>query len=890
MIKLLSRILVVSLLIIGTAPGSPIRSGQKKDSKPVYLDPDATSEARAADLVKRMTLEEKISQMVNDAPAIERLGIPAYNWWNECLHGVARAGRATVFPQAIGLAAAWDEDLMGRVATAISDEARAKHHEFVRLGRRGIYQGLTFWSPNINIFRDPRWGRGQETYGEDPFLTGHMGVAFVKGLQGNDPKYLKTVSTPKHFAVHSGPEPDRHTFDAVVDERDLRETYLPQFEACVRAGAFSVMCAYNRFMGQACCGSPRLLTDILRKEWGFEGYVVSDCGAISDMASGHQIVADDAEAASLAVKSGCDLSCGMEYGLLKDALDRGLITEKGIDISVKRLFLARIKLGLFDPPERVGYAQIPYSVLDSEEHRALALEAARKSIVLLKNDRKTLPLRKTLESIAVIGPNADDVEVLLGNYNGTPVDPVTPLRGIREKVSPKTKVFSALGCDWAKNMPALEVIPSSALSTILGKKKVVGLTGEYFNNRNFEGDPVLTRVDPQVNFNWWDGAPVDGFDDEDFGVRWTGSLIPPVSGPYVLGGEGLNGFRLFLEDKLLVEFDGRHQSAKVYKTVNLIKGRPYKLKLEFFEVSGDAHMKLLWSRPGRNLEQDALSAAIQARAVVLVMGLSPRLEGEEMDVPVEGFKGGDRTTLDLPKLQEDLIKKVAALGKPVVLVLLNGSALAVNWAAENVPAIVEAWYPGQAGGTAIADVLFGDHNPSGRLPVTFYKSVKDLPEFADYSMKGRTYRYFGGEPLYPFGYGLSYTKFYYTNLLGPKLIQAGETADISVDVQNTGKIPGEEIVELYVKDAAATVPVPIRSLEGFQKIRLMPGETKTVYFTVTPRMLSLIDDNGRRVVEPGVFNISVGGEQPGFQGRARALTTDFLTARLEVVGKVMALE
>ena len=887
--KMLSRALTLGLLIVSLVYVLPAGTGRTAES-PAYLNPRLPLDARVSDLVSLMTLEEKVSQMVNDAPAVDRLGIPPYNWWNEGLHGVARAGRATVFPQAIGLAAAWDAELMGRVATAISDEARAKYHEFVRRGKRGMYQGLTFWSPNINLFRDPRWGRGMETYGEDPYLTGRLGAAFVRGLQGDDPKYLKTISTPKHFAVHSGPEPDRHMFDAQVDERDLRESYLPHFEACVRAGAFSVMCAYNRFLGDACCGSPRLLTEILRNEWGFKGYVVSDCGAIQDIYEGHRLVGTEPEAAALAVKAGCDLSCGTEYRGLLEAVENKLITEEEIDVSVRRLFLARFKLGLFDPPDKACYAQTPYSVVDCEEHRALALEAARKSIVLLKNDRRTLPLKKDLKTIAVIGPNADDVEVLLGNYNGTPVDPVTPLRGIREKLSAKTKILAALGCEWAKNMPVLKVIPSSVLFTTENGKKVNGLTGEYFNNREFRGDPAVTRVDPGVDFNWWDGAPVEGFDDDDFGVRWTGTLVPPLTGPYVLGGEGFNGFRFYLDEKPVVEFDGRHQSAEVYKTINLQKGKSYKVRLEFFEVGGEANMKLLWSPPGRNYEQEALEAARQANAVILVMGLSPRLEGEEMDVPVEGFKGGDRLTLDLPRVQEDLIKKVAGLGKPVVLVLLNGSALAVNWASENVPAIVEAWYPGQAAGEAIADVLFGDYNPSGRLPVTFYRSAGDLPPFGDYSMKGRTYRYFDGAPLYPFGYGLSYSRFYYSNLLAPKAVAMGQSAEIMVDVTNKGKMAGEEVVALYVRDVSALVPVPIRNLKGFQRVFLLPGQTKAVRFTVTPDMLSLIDDQNRRVVEPGVFDISLGGQQPGFQGPALALTTDVMTTRLEVLGKVTPLK
>ena len=624
---------------------------------PTYQNPDMPLEARVNDLVSRMTLEEKISQMMNDAPAVERLGIPKYNWWNEGLHGVARAGLATVFPQAIGLAATWDADLMFRVATVISDEARAKHHEFVRRGKRGLYQGLTFWSPNINLFRDPRWGRGMETYGEDPYLTGRMAVQFIQGLQGTDAKYLKVVATAKHYAVHSGPEPDRHTFDAVVDERDLRQTYLPHFEAAVREGnVYSVMCAYNRFQGKPCCGSDPLLAGILRKEWGFEGYVVSDCDAVDDVFRTHQIVATDAEAAALSVRSGTDLNCGATYKSLAEAVKKGLITEAEIDTSVKRLLRARFKLGMFDPAERVPYALIPFSVVDSPQNHDLALEAARKSIVLLKNDGNALPLRKDLRTIAVIGPNADDVEVLLGNYNGLPRDPVTPLRGIREKVSPKTRVLYALGCDWADNLPSLGVIPASAFSRTGGPDRPRGLTAEYFDNCELKGQPAFTRIDGRVQFSWWDGAPDPKLNDDDFGVRWTGFLIPPVSGTYALGGEGFNQFKIFLEDNLFVEFNGTHHTNKTYKNVNLIAGKPYKLKVEFSHRSGDARMSLLWAIPGRNLTAEAMAAARQADAVVMVMGLSPRLEGEEMDVLVEGFKGGDRLTLDLPRLQDKLIR------------------------------------------------------------------------------------------------------------------------------------------------------------------------------------------------------------------------------------------
>ena len=851
----------------------------------VYQNPDVSFEARVSDLVSRMTLEEKIAQMMNHAPAIERLGIPEYDWWNEGLHGVARAGLATVFPQAIGLAATWDSSLMFRVATVISDEARAKHHEFVRRGKRGLYQGLTFWSPNINLFRDPRWGRGMETYGEDPYLTGRLAVEFIQGLQGTDAKYFKAVATAKHYAVHSGPEPDRHTFDAVIDERDLRQTYLPHFEAAVREGhVYSVMCAYNRFQGKACCGSDPLLAGILRNEWGFQGYVVSDCDAVDDIFRTHQIAATNTEAAALSVRSGTDLNCGRAYESLADAAKKGLITEAEIDTSVKRLFLARFKLGLFDPADRVPYALIPYSVLDSPQNRDLALEAARKSIVLLKNDGDTLPLRKDLRTVAVIGPNADDVEVLLGNYNGLPKDPVTPLRGIREKVSPMTKVLYSPGCDWSDNLPSLAVIPASVFGSTGGPDRQRGLKAEYFDNQELEGQPAFTRIDRNIQFNWWDGSPDPKLDDDDFGVRWTGTLIPPVSGVYSLGGEGFNQFKIFFQESLLVEFNGTHHSNKTYKSVKLDAGKPYELTVEFSHRSGDARMSLLWAVPGKNPAAEAVAAARQADAVVMVMGLSPRLEGEEMDVEVEGFRGGDRLTLDLPGVQERLIREIRAVGKPVILVLLNGSALAVNWAAENVPAIIEAWYPGQAAGTAIADVLFGEANPGGRLPVTFYKSAADLPPFSEYRMTNQTYRYFKGEPLFPFGFGLSYTKFRYSNLVLPEAAEAGQDITVSVDVENAGSLAGEEVVQVYLKDIEASAPVPLRSLAGFKRIRLEPGEKETVEFTLTPRQFSLIDREMKWTVEPGIFEISVGGKQPGFKGRADAATTQVLSSRLELRG------
>ncbi len=827
---------------------------------PVYKDPTRPIEERVDDLISRMTLEEKISQMVFDAPAIERLGIPAYNWWNECLHGVGRAGVATVFPQAIGLAATWNPDLMHQIATVISDEARAKHHEAARRGIGEMYTGLTFWSPNINIFRDPRWGRGQETYGEDPYLTAQMGAVFVKGLQGDDPRYLKLVATPKHYAVHSGPESDRHHFDARVDERDMRETYLPAFEACVKeAKAASVMGAYNRINGEPCCASPTLLEKILRQEWGFDGYVVSDCGAILDIYAHHKVVDTPEQAAALAVKAGCELNCGEVYPALLDAVQQGLISEDIIDRAVKRLFTARFRLGMFDPPEQVPYTQIPYEIIDSTEHRELALRAARESIVLLKNEDGLLPLRKDLGSIAVIGPDADDLQALLGNYSGTPAKAVTPLEGIRRKISPSTKLYYAPGCELADGVPLLEVIPPTHLRPADADANETGLTADYYDNPKFEGEPVLSQVDRVIDFIWKGTTLLAGQWGDSFAVRWAGFLVPPASGVYKLGVSGFSKYSLYLDDDLVAEYEGIHYPVLYTKKVKLEAGRFYSLRLDYVSRGLDPQVQLLWSPPGIDYEARALEAAEKANVVVAVMGLSPRLEGEEMPVDVEGFVGGDRTDIQLPRPQEELLRQIYALGKPVVLVLLNGSVLAVNWAAEHIPAIVEAWYPGQAGGDAIADVLFGDYNPAGRLPVTFYKSVEDLPPFEDYQMEGRTYRYFQGEPLFAFGHGLSYTTFQFDNLhIGQSEVKVGSQVAISVDVTNTGDRTGDEVVQLYVRHRDATVTQPVKELKGFKRITLQPGERKTVTFTLYTHQLGIYDEAMQFVIQPGTVEVMVG--------------------------------
>ena len=811
---------------------------------------------------------------MNSAPAIPRLGIPQYNWWSEGLHGVARAGLATVFPQAIGLGATWDEPMMFDVATAISDEARAKHHDFVKNDKRFLYQGLTLWSPNINIFRDPRWGRGQETYGEDPYLTGRLAVQFIKGLQGDDSTYFKTIATVKHFVVHSGPEPERHVFDAKAGKRDLYETSLPQFEMGIREGkAYSVMCAYNRLNGDACCGSNELLSGIIRNDWGFDGYIVSDCEAITDIYKFHKVTAPPEEAAALAVKSGTDLECGKVYDALKKAVADKLITEEEIDRAVKRLFMARFKLGMFDPDSQVKYAQIPYSVVDSKEHRELAVEAARKSIVLLKNNNNSLPLKKDIGTLAVIGPNADQWLMLLGNYNGVPADPITPLRGIREKVSPNTKVLYAQGSALADGMPLFETIPADVLS-FEGKK---GLKVEYFDSAAFEGmTPLYSETTDVLDANWRNKAPRDGMDDDDFGVRWTGEITPKESGMYQVGVISTCKVNVFWADtviaKTVYHFRDEYGDPRLRKSIpiRLEAGKSYKFKVEAGETYADAQVQLVWDQLSDSekarLKKEAIETAKKADAVVMFMGLTARLEGEEMDVAIEGFRGGDRTSLDLPKPQEDLIKEIHALGKPVVLVLLNGSALSINWANKNIPAIVEAWYPGQAAGTAIADVLFGDYNPGGKLPVTFYQSASDLPPFDDYNMKGHTYRYFEGKPLYPFGHGLSYTTFEYSDLRVEHTDT--DTVKASVVVKNTGKVDGDEVVQVYVSGSEGL----IRSLAGFKRVHLKAGEQKKVDLILRDRAFAIYDEAAEQFAYGDNFEVSAGGGQPGY---GNAITIKF---------------
>jgi len=833
---------------------------------PAYTNTALPFEVRVDDLVSRLTLEEKASQLGNWSRPIPRLGIPGYNWWNEALHGVARNGLATVFPQAIGLGATFDPGLIHDIGVAISTEARVKYNEAGYDKDHGIYQGLTFWSPNVNIFRDPRWGRGMETYGEDPWLSGRLGKAFVTGMQGDDPKYLRAIATPKHFAVHSGPEPTRHGVDVPASKHDMVDTYLAQFrEAIVEGKAGSVMCAYNRVNGQPACAQDFLLNETLRQAWGFKGVVVSDCDAILDIAEGHKYTKTVAEAAAVSLKHGVDNDCSTWTLTIKDnadyrryieAMQQGLVPEAVVDESLKRLFLARMKLGMFDPQAMVPYAQVPESALNSDAHAALALRAARESMVLLKNNG-VLPLKPKVKRIAVIGPLADQVVPLYGNYNGTPLNPVSALDGIR-KAFPGAEIVFEPGTDFLKSA---ETIDASLLKTPDGRP---GLCAEFFDNQEFTGTPVLTRIDAGIDY---DRGRVKTQIAElpkllQFAVRWTGTLTPAQTGDYAIGLDARVG-TLWLDGKEIVKLGSGDQSAKT-AVMHLEAGHAYAIKIERqFEPRMSIHF--VWSKQFPDAMKRAMTAVKKADAVIAVVGITPQLEGEEMKVDVPGFVGGDRTSLDLPKPEEDLLKAVRkATKKPLIAVLYNGSALSVNWAAKHADAILEAWYGGQSAGTAIADILSGAYNPSGRLPVTFYTGVKELPPFEDYAMTGRTYRYFTGKPLYPFGHGLSYTTFAYGNLkLSTPALKAGDSLGVDVEVGNTGKVAGDEVAQLYLRFPGMP-GMPQLALRGLSRVSLAPGETKTVHFDLKPRDLSSVTPNGDIKVQPGAYTLSVGGGQPGF--------------------------
>jgi beta-glucosidase len=847
-------------------------AGARSPSDPPFRDPSLSPERRSADLVSRLTLEEKVLQMQSTAPAIERLGVPAYNWWNEALHGVVQ-GRASVFPQAIGLAASWDTELMHRVADIISTEARAKYHDALTRPPAsrpassatlpGRTAGLTYWSPNINIFRDPRWGRGQETYGEDPYLTARMAVAFVQGMQGNDPRYLKVVATPKHYAVHSGPEPERHRFDARVSEYDLVNTYLPAFRAAVVEGkAESVMCVYNAVNGAPGCASSDLLQQRLRTGWGFRGYVVSDCGAVEDIYQNHHSTPTLGAAAVAAVKAGTDLTCGGEYASLVDEVKGGRIAEGVLDRSLERLFVARFRLGMFDPPERVPYAQIPISENDSGAHRQAARDAARKAIVLLKNEGAVLPLSSSIREIAVVGPSADDPVAVLGNYHGISSKQVTPLEGIEHQFA-AARVRYALGAPYTASTPAF--VPSQVLTPASGAAR--GVLAEYFDNPDLRGEPKLRRAErrPYFDMGMEDPAVVAAVGREKYSLRWTSTLTPPETGEYELAirtgmWNRTATARLFVDERELqigagpstqmtsTQAETGPRPAGPLARVRLERGRKHTLRVEYRQPGSGGTLQLRWIPPAGSALSEAQALVKSADVAVVFVGLSAELEGEEMRaLNIPGFVGGDRTSIDLPAPQERLVEAVLAIGKPVVVVLTSGSAIAARSAAERASALLEAWYGGEEAGTAIAETLAGINNPAGRLPVTFYANAEQLPPFTDYSMQGRTYRYFEGAPLYPFGFGLSYSTFAYSGLVAQRTPKG---ALVRATVQNTSARDGDEVVQLYV--AGGTVPrSPLRSLRGFTRIALRAGERREVRF-------SLADED----LPKGAAELSVGGGQP----------------------------
>ncbi|HZQ43439.1 MAG TPA: glycoside hydrolase family 3 C-terminal domain-containing protein [Acidobacteriaceae bacterium] len=866
------RTLSLALLLAASAP----LIAQTAAAGRPWLNTSLPLDQRVNSLVSQMTLEEKVLQMGDRAPAIPRLGVPAYFWWNEGNHGVAVSGTATNFPQVIGMAATWDTALVHHEAEVISTEARAKYNEAIRHDQHEMFYGLTFFAPNINIFRDPRWGRGQETYGEDPFLTGRMAVAFVSGMQGTDPNYFRVVSTAKHFDVHSGPETTRHHANVDVSAHDLEDTYLPAFRAAVtEANAQSVMCAYNAIDGAPACANTMLLRDHLRNDWHFSGYVVSDCAAVADINTGHHYAPDMAHAAADAIKAGTDLECGFGKGqafpALVDAVHQGLVTEADLDVALHRLFRARFKLGMFDPPSTFAYGRLPFSVVNSPQHRALSLQAARESMVLLKNEHHTLPLSPSIHSIAVVGPEAELIQSLQGNYNGPPPSPVYPIEGIEKRFSSAT-IHYAQGSTLVEGFAV--PIEHTALHPASGDphSDKDGLTGEYFASPDLSGQPVVTRTDRRINFNWDKVIPVAGLQRNNWSVRWTGTFTPPAPGSYRLGVrvnycyacENAESFRLYLDGKLLVQSSGKtaERGAAFDAPVNFNNTQPHSIRLEYLHGTGTAGIDLIWQAPAAALREQAVAAANKSDVTIAFVGLSPSLEGEEMPVHLEGFSGGDRTSIDLPATQQDLLKALAATGKPLIVVLQNGSALAMNWAQQHAAAILEAWYPGEAGGTAIAETLAGDNNPAGRLPLTFYASLAQLPPFEDYAMEHRTYRYFNGQPLYSFGYGLSYTTFSYSHLHLPATVQSGENVNVEADLKNAGSLAGDEVAELYLTQPRG-YETPVRKLVGFQRVHLAPGASTHLSLSIDPRSLSQVDEKGNHIILPGEYSVSLGSTQPG---------------------------
>ncbi|MDR0575707.1 MAG: glycoside hydrolase family 3 C-terminal domain-containing protein [Tannerella sp.] len=854
------KIILFSVLLVTAITGCK----EKATYKYPFQNPDLSTEERIDDLLGRLTLEEKVGQLVNKTPAIERLGIPEYDWWNEALHGVARAGQATVFPQSIAMAATFDEDAILKTFSMISDEARAKFHYYQKMKVYDRYKGLTFWTPNINIFRDPRWGRGMETYGEDPYLTSRLGLAVVKGLQGDDPKYLKSHACAKHYAVHSGPEWNRHEFDVTVSPRDLYLTYLPAFETLVKEGNVQeVMCAYNRYEGVPCCGSNKLLVDILRNSWGYENIIVSDCGAIDDFwkkderTPRHETHPDRESASIDAIRSGTDIECGNSYKSLLEAVKKGNIKEEEFDLSLRRLFKGRFELGMFDPDERVPYASIPYSMVESPAHIAQALDMARKSMVLLKNGNspsgKILPLDKNIKKIAVIGPNANDSAMLWANYNGFPTHTETILEGIRKKL-PDAEIIYESGCNLTDNMMFNDLGGNIASG---GK---TGMTVEFFNNAEFEGEPVHKDVVSEIHYNTGGNTRfAPNVNLTNFTARFTGEFESPVSEDVIFNLSGNDGLRLFIGDEKVIEAWTNEYGAQKSYTLKAEKGKKYPIKIEYLQKIGSAELNFTTGIYKPVNPAETASGAKDADAIIFVGGLSPRLEGEEMPVFIDGFKKGDRTNIELPKIQQEMLKALKALGKPVVFVVCTGSALALTWENENLDAILNAWYGGQEAGTAVADILFGDYNPSGKLPVTFYKSTSQLPDFENYNMQGRTYRYMKDSPLYPFGYGLSFTTFTFEDAqLSSSEINKDDHVTLTIPVRNTGKINGDEIVQIYIENPNDPEG-PIKALKGFARISVKAGERQNAVIKLNPEAFYSFND-AKQILEvrPGKYRILYG--------------------------------
>jgi len=818
----------------------------------------ASTDPAIAAKIEAMTPAQKAAQLQSGAPR-DGPELPAYDYWNEALHGLARNGVATVFPQAIGLGATWDPDLMERIGATVSTEARAKYNGLPGKDRRR-YEGLTIWSPNINIFRDPRWGRGQETYGEDPLLTGSLAVGYVRGLQGPDLNQPRVIATPKHLVAHSGPEAGRDSFNVQSSAYDMEATFLPAFRMALTDGkALSVMCAYNSVHGVPVCASDWLLNQRVRKDWGFTGLVVSDCDAIGNINHYQRYRQTNAAASAVAINAGMDLNCGKAYAALDQALAQGLTSQETVDTALARTFAARKALGdAFGAKSR--WDSIPASAVDTLANRNLAAEAARKSLVLLQNNG-VLPLKRGAR-IAVIGPNADSLDVLEANYHGTAAAPVTPLAALRKRF----EVRYAQGSTLAEGVPV--VIPETAFAP--------GLKAEFFASPDFSGAPVATQAHGKVDFDWNRTSPAPGVPSNRYGVRWTGTLLPEGPGEHLLrvdvprcfDCEGHDAVRLWVDGQPVVTDNGDNKSVEARLT--FADARPRSIRLELAHASEDEGIRLTWVAPALPQRSRAVAEARASDAVIAFVGLSPAVEGEALQIEVPGFSGGDRTDIALPQAQQQLLEAVKATGKPLVVVLLSGSAVAMQWAKDHADAVVAAWYPGEAGGTAISDLIEGRYAPSGRLPVTFYARTRDLPAFVDYNMRERTYRYFHGVPLWGFGHGLSYTSFTYEGAQAPATIAAGETLTVKARLTNSGAREGEEVAQAYLipPENLRTIgefndPVLRHNLVGFQRVTLKQGKEKMLGFTLDPRALSTVDRDGHRAVRPGAYRLFIGGGQPG---------------------------